>query len=389
MNNNKVNPKTASKPLHGVLVVSIEQALAAPLCSCRMADAGARVIKIERETGDFARGYDAVVNGESAYFVWANRGKESVVLDIKSTDGQNVLHNMLARADVFIQNLAPGAAARLGFASESLRLRYPQLITCDISGYGDEGEYKDMKAYDLLIQAESGLVAVSGGPESYGRIGVSVCDIAAAMNALSGILMALVKRESTGQGSSVKVSLFDSAVDWMSVPILHQKYAGRGPDRMGLKHPSIAPYGSFKTADGKIIVIAIQSNREWRCFCNNVLQQPDLADDERFHSNNRRVVNTDKLDSLIGNGFSQYSSKELRQLLQDNAIAFASVNQTEDLSHHPQLRQVEVNTSAGVAQIIASPVIFDNLRDNYGPVPALGEHTEKLMAEFSTPDADS
>lgn len=379
--------EVVGKPLEGVLVISIEHALAAPLCSCRLADAGARVIKIERETGDFARGYDTAVHGESSYFVWTNRGKESAVLDIKSEEGNEILHNMLKKADVFIQNLAPGAATRLGLGSEELRGKYSQLITCDISGYGDSGEYRDMKAYDLLIQSESGLVSVSGGPESYGRIGVSVCDIAAGMNALSGVLMALVKRERTGKGSSIKVSLFDSAVDWMSVPILHQKYTGKGPERVGLKHPSIAPYGEFKSSDGKIVVISIQNNREWKIFCDNVLQQPELFEHELFHSNNQRVANRDELDALIGKCFSRFSSASLRELLHSNDIAFGYVNHTQDLLNHPQLRTVTVDTPSGSAEIVASPVIFDNLDNkdaSNSSVPALGEHTDKLIVEFST-----
>ncbi len=384
MGNTDTDTDTADKPLDGVLVVSIEHALAAPLCSCRLADAGARVIKIERDAGDFARGYDAAVNGESSYFVWTNRGKESVVLDIKSSEGREVLHNILAKADVFMQNLAPGAAARLGLGSEILREQYPQLITCDISGYGDSGEYQDMKAYDLLIQSESGLVSVSGGPESYGRIGVSVCDIAAGMNALSGILIALVKRARTGKGSGIKVSLFDSAVDWMSVPILHQKYTGKGPQRLGLKHPSIAPYGEFKSSEEKIVVISIQNNREWGVFCDKILQQPELAEHEHFHSNNQRVANGVELDALIGECFSHYSSEDLRHLLHSNGIAFGSVNHTQDLINHPQLRYVEVDTPSGPAKIVASPVIFDSNSESYGAVPALGEQTEKVITEFST-----
>ncbi len=376
--------KTTSKPLDGVLVVSIEQALAAPLCSCRLADAGARVIKVERDAGDFARGYDSAVNGESSYFVWTNRGKESVVLDIKSAQGIEALHNMLARADVFIQNLAPGAAARLGLDSQSLRARYSQLITCDISGYGESGEYKDMKAYDLLIQSESGLVSVSGGVESYGRIGVSICDIGAGMNALSGILLALSKREKTGIGSSVKVSLFDGAADWMSVPILHQKYSGKGPERVGLKHPSISPYGEYCSGDEKTLVISIQNNREWQCFCEQILEQPSLANDERFHSNNQRVANRNKLDSIISECFCRFTAIELRQKLHDNGIAFGSVNHTKDLVDHPQLRYAFVETPSGLAQIVAPPVIIDDDNGPLGAVPALGEHTEQLLKEFSS-----
>jgi crotonobetainyl-CoA:carnitine CoA-transferase CaiB-like acyl-CoA transferase len=371
------------KPLDGILVVSIEQALAAPLCSCRLADAGARVIKVERDAGDFARGYDSAVIGESSYFVWTNRGKESIVLDIKSEEGLAVLHNMLAQADVFIQNLAPGAASRLGLDSLSLRTRYTRLITCDISGYGESGEYKDMKAYDLLIQSESGLVAVSGGPESYGRIGVSICDIGAGMNALSGVLLALAKREKTGVGSSVKVSLFDGAADWMSVPILHQKYTGKGPQRAGLQHPSISPYGEYCAGDGKSVVISIQNNREWQRFCDEVLEQPSVKDNELFSSNNERVTNRTELDLIISKCFAQFSIVELREKLYASQIAFGSVNHTEDLINHPQLRYIDVDTPSGSAQIVAPPVIIDNDKQQFGPVPALGEHTEKLIAEFS------
>lgn len=379
-----MNQKTISKPLDGILVISIEQALAAPLCSCRLADAGARVIKIERDAGDFARGYDSAVNGESSYFVWTNRGKESIVLDIKSSEGLTVLHNMLAKADVFIQNLAPGATTRLGLDSESLRARYSRLITCDISGYGDAGEYKDMKAYDLLIQSESGLVSVSGGVESYGRIGVSICDIGAGMNALSGVLLALSHREKTGQGSSVKVSLFDCAADWMSVPILHQKYTGKGPERVGLKHPSISPYGEYRSGDGKSVVISIQNNREWQGFCEKVLMQPTLTNDERFKSNNQRVANSAALDTVITECFSHFNSTDLRKKLYASGIAFGSVNHTEDLINHPQLRYVSVDTPSGLAKVVAPPVIFNDERQQFGPVPALGAHTDKLLSEFSS-----
>lgn len=375
--------KNKSKPLDGVLVVSIEQALAAPLCSCRLADAGARVIKIERDAGDFARGYDSAVNGESSYFVWTNRGKESVVLDIKTDEGLRVLKNMLAEADVFIQNLAPGAAARLGLDYESLSATNPRLITCDISGYGEVGEYKDMKAYDLLIQSESGLVSVSGGPESYGRIGVSICDIGAGMNALSGVLLALAHREKTGMGSPVKVSLFDGAADWMSVPILHQKYTGEGPKRVGLKHPSISPYGEYSSADNKEVVISIQNNREWKRFCDEILKMPSLAEDERFRTNNQRVANRPELDQFISECFGQFSMNDLREQLYKSGIAFGAVNHTEDLVDHPQLRYVEVETPSGTAEIVASPVIIGSAPESYGAVPSLGEHTEQVISEFS------
>ena len=253
---------TKGKPLDGILVVALEQAVAAPYCSSRLADAGARVIKIERPEGDFARGYDRAVHGESSYWVWINRGKESIALNLKDSEDLQLLQSMLAKADVFIQNLAPGATDRLGIGSSTLRERHPKLITCDISGYGDDGRFFGLKAYDLLVQAESGLVSISGAPGEWGRIGVSVCDITAGMNALIGIQQALLQRQITGEGSSVKVSLFGSAAELMSVPYLQTRYGGKAPARVGLKHPTIAPYGAFTCADGRDIVISIQNERE-------------------------------------------------------------------------------------------------------------------------------
>lgn len=370
-------------PLDGVLVVAIEQAVAAPLCSSRLADAGARVIKVERPAGDFARGYDQAVHGESSYFVWTNRGKESVVVDLKSEQGLALIHSMLGKADVFLQNLAPGATDRLGLGADELRERYPRLITCDISGYGDQEGYRDMKAYDLLIQCESGLVSVSGGPESYGRIGVSLCDIAAGMNALVGIQQALLKRHKTGRGSHVQVSLFDGAADWMSVPILHQKYTGNGPKRVGLKHPSIAPYGDFKTADDQIIVISIQNNREWANFCRDILNDETLTDDPRFATNNDRVTNRPALEQIISRVFAQYSRDEMKQRLLAAGIAYGSLNDTKALIEHPLLRYTTVETSTGPAEIVAPPVIFDRKPAQLGKVPALGEHTIQIEREFT------
>lgn len=269
-------------PLAGVTVVSVEQAVAAPLCTARLAEAGARVIKIERASGDFARGYDDFVDGEAAYFVWLNRGKESLVLDIKQAADQALLKSILAQAQVWIQNLAPGAMERIGMGSTQLRAEFPHLITCDISGYGENNSYADMKAYDLLIQGESGLVSVSGGPSEYGRIGVSLVDISAGMNALAAIQQALYQQLRSGTGTSLKVSMFDCAIDCMSVPLLQQKYTGQGPQRVGLKHPSIAPYGGFTCADDKVLVISIQNEREWTNFVRILLviarwlARPDL-----------------------------------------------------------------------------------------------------------------
>src|SRR6201994_4691360 len=275
-------------PLEGLLVVSLEQAVAAPMCSCRLADAGARVIKIERPEGDFARGYDDLVHGESAYFVWLNRGKESLVCDLTKPADKALLEAMLAKADVFIQNLKPGAAARLGFALDRLRRDHPRLITCSVSGYGETGPYAQRKAYDLLIQAEAGLASVTGGPEAPARVGVSVVDIAAGMNAYEGILEALIARGRTGQGADISISMFDAMADWMTVPLL-QHEGGRTPKRIGLAHPSISPYGVFKTRDGVDILISIQSDREWRVLAKDVLGDVALADDPHFATNVERV----------------------------------------------------------------------------------------------------
>ena len=277
-----------SAPLAGLLVVALEQAVAAPYVSSRLADAGARVLKIERPEGDFARGYDRVAKGESAYFVWLNRGKESICLDIKNPDDAAVLMRMLAQADVFIQNLAPGAAARAGFGSEALRERHPRLITVDISGYGDDGPYRDRKAYDLLLQCETGLVSITGAPAEPGRVGVSICDIACGMYAHTAVLESLLQRERSGRGEGISVSLFDALADWMSVPLLHQQYGGAAPPRVGLNHPSIAPYGAYQCAADEMIVIAIQNEREWQRFCKQVLEQEWLGSDVRFADNTAR-----------------------------------------------------------------------------------------------------
>ncbi|HEX4095292.1 MAG TPA: CaiB/BaiF CoA-transferase family protein, partial [Caulobacteraceae bacterium] len=278
-----------SRPLEGILVVSLEQAVAAPFCTCRLADAGARVIKVERAEGDFAREYDHVVHGESAYFVWLNRGKQSLVLDFKSPEDAALLKRIIGRADVLVQNLAPGAAERAGFGAEAMRAANPRLIACDISGYGEEGPYAQMKAYDLLIQCESGLASVTGTPEGPGRVGVSVADIASGMYAHASILEAFYERERTGLGKAVAVSMFDALADWMAVPLLHHDYGRRAPSRVGLSHPSIAPYGAFSSQDGKQVVFGVQNEREWTALCAQVLGDAHLAEDPRFTSNSLRV----------------------------------------------------------------------------------------------------
>lgn len=370
-----------TRPLSGLLVISLEQAVAAPLCTCRLADAGARVIKIERPEGDFARYYDDVVNGESAYFVWLNRGKESVVLDLARKEDAALLSAMLARADVFVQNLKPGAVARLGFAVERLRRDHPRLVVCSISGYGESGPYAQRKAYDLLIQAESGLASVTGSPEAPARVGVSVCDIAAGMNAYEAILEALIQRERTGQGAELTVSLFDSMADWMTVPLLHQQ-AGRPPQRIGLAHPSIAPYGVFRTRDGIDILIAIQSEREWRVLAEKVLEDPALAADPAFSSNLKRVARRAEVDARVARVFSSMDAETLVAKLAAADIAFGRVNEPAQLADHPHLRRITVATPSGPASYAAPAAQWAGEQRSYGPVPKLGEHTEKVRAEF-------
>ena len=373
---------TAS-PLAGLLVVALEQAVAAPYCSSRLADAGARVIKIERPEGDFARGYDTAVNGLASYFVWLNRGKESLVADIKAPDDAAMLHAMLARADVFIQNLAPGAAARAGFASDELRRRHPRLITVDISGYGEGHAYADMKAYDLLVQAESGLAQITGHPAGPGRVGVSVCDIACGMAAHAAVLEALIGRGLTGQGAQLAVSLFDGMADWMNVPLMFAEGTGRAPERMGLAHPSICPYGAFQTADGALVLVAIQNEREWRRFCADFLGDPALPSRPGFESNTARVANRPEVDGLIAGVFAGLGRDEAAGRLRAAGTAYGFVNSVQDLAHHPALRRATVGTERGPASIIAPPAIRDGQQPALGPVPSIGQHSDAIRREFS------
>jgi itaconate CoA-transferase len=363
-----------SKPLDGLLVVALEQAVAAPYCSSRLADAGARVIKVERPEGDFARGYDRAVFGESSYFVWVNRGKESVVLDLRQEADRGRLHRLLAAADVFIQNLAPGAAARLGFGSPALRAAHPRLITCDVSGYGEQGPRAHLKAYDLLVQAESALVAVSGAPGPWGRIGVSICDIAAGMNALIGIQQALLQRARTGAGSGVQVSLFDSAAELMAVPYLQARYGGAAPQRVGLRHPSIAPYGALRCADGHELVVSIQNEREWQAFCRVVLGQPALAADGRFADNPSRVAHRDALEAILQAVFASLSMAEAQRRLDAAGTAYGAIHGVDELIVHPQLRTRPMVVGGAVAELPAPPVRTDWDDPVLRPAPRLGEH---------------
>src|SRR6266446_2782872 len=359
-------------PLEGLIVVAVEQAVAAPFCSSRLADAGAEVIKVERPEGDFARGYDAAAKGQSSYFVWLNRGKHSVVIDLATTEGRASLEELIAGADIFLQNLKPGSMDKLGFSIARLRKDYPALICCTISGYGDDGPYAHRKAYDLLIQAESGLASITGGPDGPSRVGISLVDIATGATAHASILEALIARGRTGKGADIRISMFDVMADWLSVPLLNSE-AGNPPERMGLAHPSIAPYGVFRSKDGRDILISIQSEREWKKLCADVLGRPELPDDVRFSNMVERVRNRKLTDQTVGDIFATMTRNELLQRLSDADIAFAEVNTMADLTIHPHLRRIEVNTPKGVVTYPAPAAIFVGEPRHYGVVPAICE----------------
>ncbi|HEY1979977.1 MAG TPA: CaiB/BaiF CoA-transferase family protein [Xanthobacteraceae bacterium] len=369
-----------SLPLQDILVVALEQAVAAPMCSCRLADAGARVIKIERPEGDFARGYDDLVHGECSYFIWLNRGKESIVLDLGRPEDKALLAAMIARADVFIQNLKPGAVEKLGFSIEQLRRQHPRLICCSISGFGSTGPLAKRKAYDMLIQAESGLASITGTTDP-SRVGVSVVDIAAGMNAYEAILEALIARGRSGEGAALSISMFDAMADWMTVPLL-QEESGSPPRRMGLAHTSISPYGAFRSRDGVAILISIQSDREWRILAERVLDDAALAADPRFATNVERVKRRAETDGRVAAVFAAHDAAALEQKLAAADIAFARVNGPADLGRHPHLRRITIGTPSGPVSYPAPAKHDAAMKRHYGPVPALGEHTQKLRAEF-------
>jgi itaconate CoA-transferase len=370
--------------LEGILVVALEQAVAAPYASSRLADAGARVIKVERAEGDFARGYDRAVKGQASYFVWLNRGKESLALDIKSEADRALLTRMIAKADVFIQNLAPGAAARAGFASAALRARHPSLITCDISGYGEDGPYREMKAYDLLIQAEVGLCSVTGGPESPARVGVSVCDIAAGMTAHAAILQALFRRERRGGlGQGIEVSLFAALADWMTVPWMQFVYGGAAPARLGVAHATIAPYGAFPIAGGYWCVLSIQNEREWRRLVLEVLDAPEMLEDARFQNNSARVAHRPAVDAAVAQALAKLDREAAATRLRAADIAFGFLNDVKDFAIHPQLRTEELVTPMGVVDVIERPARLASGRPSLRPVPSVDQHGAQLRAEFA------
>lgn len=369
--------------LDGILVVSVEQAVAAPYASSRLADAGARVIKIEREEGDFARRYDRHVNGQSSYFVWLNRGKESIAVDLRDAGDIALISSMARKADVFIQNAAPGVLASLGLDMAALRADNPGLITCSISGYGEEGPLKDLKAYDLLVQGETGLADITGTPEGAGRVGVSVCDIAAGMTAHQAILQALIGRSRTGKGRHIAVSLFHALADWMNVPYLQYVMGGSAPTRMGLNHPTIAPYGAYPCAGGKEILFSIQNEREWRKLCADVLGRPDLTDDRRFADNTARVANRPALDAEIRAVFEALPREAVSERLEAARIAWGRINGLDDLASHAQARFVEVETSQGRVTLLGPGALHDGVSTVAARVPDVNEHGLALRAEFA------
>ena len=376
---------SSSAPLSGKLVIALEQAVAAPFCSSRLADAGARVIKVERKgVGDFARAYDTAANGESAYFTWLNRGKESVALDIKAAEDRDILLKMLENADVFIQNLLPGALAKLGLDSASLRERFPRLVTCDITGYGEDGPMRNAKAYDLLVQCESGLASVTGTPDAPGRVGVSVCDIATGMTAHAGICEALVGRDRTGEGSGVSVAMFDVMADWMAVPLLFHDYANQPTPRTGLGHSVICPYGAFRCQGGDLVVISVQNSREWKRFCTQILGNPALASDPRFHDNSARIQHKSELEALIKTVFGTHERAGLLKLLDSAGIASAAVNDVGSLSDHPQLDRSTVGTPSGPVSVAMPPIRRNGSEPTLGPSPGSDADGTALRAEFGS-----
>ncbi len=371
-----------TKPLDGLLVVAVEQAVAAPYCTERLADAGARVIKIERAEGDFSRGYDDIAHGESSYFVWLNRGKESVVLDLASETGRAQLEGLIGRADILVQNLRAGAFGRMGMPIEALRRDHPALICCSISGYGETGPLVARKAYDLLIQAETGLAVINGAPGAPARVGFSVVDIATGANALSAVLEAVIQRFRTGAGADIRLSMFDVMADWLTVPLLHGE-AGKPPQQLGLAHPSIAPYGAFTLVDGKQILICIQSDREWRDLCREVLLAPELGTDRRFATNRARVENRFATDQAVATILGQLSRDDAVSRLTAGKIAFADVNDLAALAAHPHLRRMEVKVGGGSLHFPPpAAIVSGRAATAGGRVPRLGEHTGVVLAEF-------
>jgi len=380
------------QPLKGITIVTLEHAIAAPFATRQLADLGARVIKIERpETGDFARGYDQRVRGLASHFVWTNRSKESLTLDVKHPDATTILAQLVARADVLVQNLAPGAAARLGLSYAALAATHPRLIVCDISGYGDDGPYRDKKAYDLLIQSESGFLSITGSPDAPAKAGCSIADIAAGMYAYSNILAALLERDKSGQGKAIDVSMLESMVEWMTFPLYYAYDGAEPPPRAGAAHATIYPYGPFPAGDGKIVMLGLQNEREWVTFCTQVLGQPALATDERFASNSKRTVARDELRAIIVAAFVSLTAAEVVERLDAAGIANARMNDMREVWAHPQLaarhRWTEVGTPAGPVPALVPPGVAPDAHPRMDAVPALGQHTVAILHELGYADA--
>jgi len=378
------------RPLDGVTVVSLEHALSAPYCTRQLADLGARVIKVERPgVGDFARSYDTRARGQSSYFVWCNRSKESLTLDLKHPKALEILKRLLDRADVFVQNLAPGAADRLGLGYPRLAARNPRLVVCDISGYGSDGPYRDRKAYDLLIQSESGFVSVTGTTEQPVKAGASIADVAAGTNATTSILAALLERERTGRGTRIEIAMLESMVEWMCQPLYYATDGATPPKRSGASHASISPYGPFEAGDGRVVMLGLQNEREWAAFCGGVLERPDLATDPRFDRNERRVTNRAALDSIILECFAALTGDEVVARLDRAGIANARVNTVADVWAHPQLaargRWREIATEAGPLPALLPPGLPAEWDPRMDPVPALGEHTDAILTSLGLP----
>lgn len=375
------------RPLDGITVVTLEHAIAAPFCTRQLADLGARVVKIERPgTGDFARGYDERVRGLSSHFVWTNRSKESLTLDVKHPEARAILGKLLERADVLVQNLAPGAAARLGLAYEALRDKHPRLVVCDISGYGDSGPYRDKKAYDIMVQAEAGVMSVTGTAETPCRAGIPVADISAGMYAYGNILAALLARGKTGRGRRIEVSLFESVIEWLGFPLYYSFENAPPPARTGASHPAVYPYGAFPAGDGKVVMLGVQNEREWRAFCEQVLRRPELAADPRYATNTKRVEAQPELHAHIVDAFAALSAEEVMARLDAAHIANARMNEMPEIWRHPQLeargRWTRVGTPAGEVPALAPPGSPPEPAPRMDAVPALGQHTEAILREI-------
>jgi itaconate CoA-transferase len=374
-------------PLEGITVVSLEQAVAAPFCSRQLADLGARVIKIERpKVGDFARAYDESVKGQSAYFVWLNRSKESLTLDMKHAAAPDVLARLIAKADVFVQNLAPGAAKRLGLSADALLAKHPRLIVCDISGYGDSGPYAKKKAYDLLVQSEAGVVSVTGTEDSPSKVGISITDIGTGLHAYAAILAALYERSRTGKGRRIEVTMFEAMVEWMSHPLYYTHFGGRAPKRAGPDHATIVPYGRFRAGDGKHVMFGIQNEREWASFCAGVLKKPELATDPRYDNNTKRTAARAEVVGLIESVFADLTAEAVVARLDEAGIANARLNTPEEVWNHPQLqarnRWREVDSPAGKIPAVLPPASFSGVEPRMDPIPRVGEHTDRILAEL-------